>query len=149
MTGIDWDVELRKITREYDGLPPAPSTGELRARRAAEQRDQDRRQRVTSLVGAWMRIGLVAALAASLPWWPYPHRCGLQLGAYASSIVLVPFASMWVVGCTWQRRLARSHALTIALLVYGLAFAALRFAPRLGHADPTLVAPVAWRCTAR
>lgn len=149
MTGIDWNVELRKIEREYDGLPPVPSNGELRARRAAEQRDQDRRHQTTALIGAWLRLILVVALAAALPWWPYPHRCGLELGAYASSIVLVPCASMWLAGCTWQRRLARTHVLSIALLVYGLGFAALRYVPRLGHADPTLVAPVAWRCEPR
>lgn len=149
MTAIDWIVELRKIEREYDGLPPAPSTGELRARRAAEQREKDRRQQIGALIGAWIRLVLVGALAAALPWWPYPHRCGLELDAYAMSIVLVPCAAMWLVGCTWQRRLARTHVLTIAMLLYGLAFAALRYVPRLGHADPTLVAPIAWRCAAR
>ena len=40
MSEIDWNVELRKIEREYDGLPPEPSANALRARRAAELRER-------------------------------------------------------------------------------------------------------------
>ena len=37
MTGIDWKRMLKEIEREYDGLPPAPSLGSLKAKEAAER----------------------------------------------------------------------------------------------------------------
>jgi len=46
MGEINWLTELRKIEREFDGLPPEPTPMELRARRAAEQarREASRRR---------------------------------------------------------------------------------------------------------
>jgi len=44
MGEINWLTELRKIEREFDGLPPEPTPMELRARRAAEQRAERLRE---------------------------------------------------------------------------------------------------------
>ena len=81
MTEIDWNVELRKIEREYDGLPPEPSAAKLRAERAAEQRRRERAAATLAFFGAWARLLLVGALGASLLWWPYGRTCGIDLAA--------------------------------------------------------------------
>ena len=79
---IDWSVELRKIEREYDGLPPAPSPARLRAERALEEQRRAQATAVGDLLGAWARLLLVAALAASLAWWPYGRSCGPSLAGF-------------------------------------------------------------------
>ena len=55
MGEINWLTELRKIEREFDGLPPEPTPTELRARRAAEQRAERLRRERAMLVGVLAR----------------------------------------------------------------------------------------------
>ena len=66
MSEIDWATELKKIEREYDGLPPEPTLAELTRRRAAERREQERLRDSSLKVGAWGRAMLVLALAAAI-----------------------------------------------------------------------------------
>jgi hypothetical protein len=149
MTEIDWDVELRKIEREYDGLPPQPSTAELRARRMAEKLEREEREQRVATIGTWTRLMLVVALTAAVPWWPYAHACGTGLLAYLGLGGVLLCGAAWVGICSWRWRLAVPHLLAIALLVTALGFTAAQALPRLGYAHVAGVAAGGWRCGVR
>src|SRR5690606_40496917 len=71
MSEIDWNTELRRLEREFDGLPPEPTAEERAAHVAAVRAAQQRREQQALAVGVWARLLLVAALAGMLPLWPY------------------------------------------------------------------------------
>lgn len=149
MTGIDWNVELRKIEREYDGLPPEASESELRAKRLAERLEREERDQRTATIGAWARLVLVVAMAAALPWWPYAHDCGAGLYGYLAIGFVMTCGALWVVTATWRHRLALPHSLGIMLLVAALGFSAAQVLPRLGYVSISGVQASGWRCPAR
>ena len=66
MSEIDWNAELRKVSREFDGLPPEPTPEEIRARRAAELATKQRNDEAAAVAGVWIRLFLVSSLAAAL-----------------------------------------------------------------------------------
>ena len=148
MSEIDWDVELRKIEREYDGLPPEPSIARLRAERAALLRKQEEAVTRRALLGAWARLLLVGALAASLYWWPYGRACGVPLGAFLAATVMVTLGGLWIAAHTWRYRLATSHTVALTLLVGGLALVASEVLPRTGVATVRWVNAAGWACDA-
>ncbi len=149
MTGIDWDVELQKIEREYDGLPPQPSADQLRVKRLAEQRKKEQESARAAAIGGWARLLLVAGLAAAIPWWPYAHDCGMPLAGYLGAVAAVFVGAVWVAGCTWQRRLPVAHTLAITLFVAALAYGAFETLPRMGYVRIGAGPAPAWRCTLR
>ena len=147
MSEIDWNVMLRRIEREYDGLPPETVPAGVRAQRAAALRAREE-QRVAGL-GAWLRMLLVAALAASLYWWPNAHACGLDLATFLSAETMVVVGALWVASFTFQHRLAITHTIAVALLVAGLALVAVQVLPRAGYATFAGVGVgEGWRCVA-
>ena len=75
LSEIDWPTELRKVVREFDGLPPEPSPGRVKAKKEAERRAQERRTARIMALGALARLLLVAALGAAVVLWPYRHDC--------------------------------------------------------------------------
>lgn len=149
MTGMDWNVELRKIEREYDGLPPEASESELRAKRLAEKLEREEREERVAAIGAWARLLLVAALSAALPWWPYAHECGIGLYGYVALGGVMACGALWVMTATWRHRLAIPHSLGIVLLIAALAFSAAQVLPRLGYASIPGVPASGWRCAVR
>ena len=145
---IDWNVELRKIAREYDGLPPETTPARVRAERAAELRAREREAALGALVATWARVLLVGTLAASLVWWPYGRDCGLPLGGFLVAAAMLGVGGAWSATCAWRRRLAIPHVASIALLVAGLALIAAESVPRLGYGTLDWVAASDWRCSA-
>ena len=73
---VDWNAELRKVEREFDGLPREPSTAQLTAKHAAERRAEERRRDRAAKLGVRARGALVAVLAAAIVVWPYRRECG-------------------------------------------------------------------------
>lgn len=134
MTTIDWNTELRKIEREFDGLPPEPSADQARIRRDAERRATERKQNVANGIGAAVRLSLVAALAASLPFWPYPKQCGEGLFGYVGAAGVIVLGALWVAAFTWRARLPRMHLLAMAALTWGVVLVGLEVLPRVGYA---------------
>ena len=145
---IDWNVELRKISREYDGLPPETTPARVRAERVAELRAREREAALGALVATWARVLLVGALAVSLLWWPYGRDCGLPLAAFGGAAAMLVIGGAWAAGCAWRRRLAVPHVAAIALMVGGLALVASESVPRLGYGSLDWVATSGWRCAA-
>ena len=146
MTDIDWATELRRIEREFDGLPPEPTPGELRARRAAEARERERKAKGAAMRGTWARLCLVIGLSAGIVLWPYGRACGAGLLAYAGAVVVIVVGGLWVASRTWRLRMARAHGLALLVALWGLLLWGDLILPRVGYAAIDPANPPAWRC---
>jgi hypothetical protein len=133
MSGIDWNVELKKIEREFDGLPPAPTQGQLKAKRASEMRAKQQKYAATAALGAGIRVALLALLGVGLYYWPYGHACGFGLFSYMGAEALVAAGGVWVLVHTWEHRMAKAHGLAIAIIFAGFALLASEILPRVGY----------------
>ena len=147
MDQIDWQVELRKIEREYDGLPPEPSRAEIRAQRMKELRDREEAEKRVALFGASARLALVGLLLGALWWWPYRSSCGLGVGAFVGAQSMVVGGGVLASGFSWRHRLGPSHTIALAFLVTGLALVAVQVLPRFGLVTVSGMHATGWRCT--
>lgn len=146
MSEIDWNSELRKIEREFDGLPPTSSPAGERERRAAERRAKERVDQRVAEIGAWGRLVLVALLAAALNWWPYPRACGTGLLAFLAAEGVVVVGGLWVAAATWRARMPKTHALAMAAMLWGVGLLAIEVLPRIGYAKPDPGRSAGWEC---
>ena len=147
MGEINWNTELKKIEREFLGLPPTPTAEELRARRDADRKARDaRRQRQTAL-GASIHLALVVLLAVAINFWPYAHACGFGLFAYLGAETLLVLGGLWTIVYTWRGRMPRAHALAMLVVLWGLALIAAQVLPRVGYARTPSGAPAVWVCS--
>ena len=146
MGDINWLTELRKIEREFDGLPPEPTPTELRARRTAEQRaDRLRKERAT-LFGVLGRLILVMALAGAIVLWPYHRECGTGLFVYLGADGVIIIGGLWLVACTWRARMAKTHGAALILVLWGLMLIGQQILPRVGYAKTNAAQPPQWWC---
>ncbi|MCU0621695.1 MAG: hypothetical protein MUC69_09345 [Gemmatimonadales bacterium] len=142
----DWDRELAKIDRAIERMPaapagaPAPTAPGPRpaATPAAERENGVTGGRMTT----WLRVVLVLVLAAAMPFWPYPHRCGTPLFLYLGASGVVVLAGLWGALGTWRRRLGLAHVLSLLTLAWGVGLVLATVLPRVGYAAD--VAP--WLC---
>lgn len=139
---IDWAAELRKIERQFDGLPPEPTPAESRARRQQQQQMQRTRETRVATTGVTFRVALVGALGIGLAFWPYGASCGSPLAAYLASVGTVVIGGFWTSMHTWQHRMPRMHVATIVLVLWGIVLAASQILPRLGYTPQAAV----WSC---
>ncbi|HEX7089995.1 MAG TPA: hypothetical protein VF192_07650 [Longimicrobiales bacterium] len=147
MSEIDWKTELRKLEREFDGLPPEPTPEELRAEREALLEAQRQRERQITELGVWARIALVAALAAGLLFWPYGHACGVGLFAYMAAAAMITAGGLWAAVWTWRARMGVPHGIALVLVAWGLVLLAGQLLPRTGYARTDPANPPGWWCS--
>lgn len=145
MSDIDWNVELRKIVREYDGLPAERSRTQIRLQKIQEIVARDRLSERLSLVGVWARLALVAGLTISLFWWPYGHGCGGPLAAFLLSNTMVIVGGVVLAVRAWRDRTAWLFAGSTACLLVAWTVIALHTLPRLGY-SPAGGTSAAWSC---
>ncbi len=138
---MDWKTKLKEIEREYDGLPPEPSPSAQKARRMAEQAARDRISRRWVLV----RTILVLALSVAIVFWPYYARCGWELTGYLAAIATVALGGLWIAQLSWHHRMPITHAVSMLVVVWGLAIAARETLPRIGYAKADAMR-TSWRC---
>jgi hypothetical protein len=137
---INWSVELRKIEREYDGLPPVPvkpaarSRTQIRLQKVQEIMAKGRFEERLAIVGLWGRLILVGALGTSLYWWPYGHDCGFPLVAFLVAQVMVIVGGVTLAVRTWQDRQVWPFAASALFVVIAWTVVALYTLPRLGYA---------------
>lgn len=145
MSEIDWNVELRKIEREYDGLPPERSRTQVRLQKIQEIAAKDRFYERLSLIGIWARLILIWALGLSLFWWPYGSHCGMPLTGYLLSnvVVIVGAASLAVHG--WRDRTLGLFIGSAGCVVVAWTVIALNVFPRLGY-SPAGGKSLGWSC---
>jgi hypothetical protein len=148
MSSINWNAELAKLEREFDGLPPrprpTPTPTEIRKRRVV-QKQADKH---ASDLAVWARLVLVAALAGALGFWPYASECGAGLYTFIGASAMVFAGGSWVATWTWRNRLARTHVLALVLTLAGMAIVAHQVLPRVGYARVDPSNPPQWSCPA-
>jgi len=147
VSDIDWNLELRKIEREYDGLPPERSRTQLRLQKIQEITAKDRFQERLALVGIWVRLILIAALGVSLFWWPYGRSCGMPLAAYLFSNGIVIIGAGTLAIRSWQDRLPWLFSGSTVCVALAWTVIALNVMPRLGY-SPAGRPSAAWSCAA-
>jgi hypothetical protein len=147
MGEIDWKTELKKIEREFDGLPPEPSPEELRARRLAATRTQQARQTQNATLLVWARLLLVLALTSAVSFWPYFRACGFGLFAYLAAAGMIVLAGLWVSIYGWYYRMPIVHGFALGMVVWGGILIAAQVLPRNGYARVDPNHPPRWTCT--
>jgi hypothetical protein len=146
VSDINWNVELRKIEREFNGLPPERSRTQIRLQRIQAIVAKNRLAERLSLMGIWARLGLVAALTLSVFWWPYGRQCGLPLVAFLSANAMVIVGAIALGVRTWRDRMAWVFAGAALCAVIAWTTIALHALPRLGY-SPLGGQAAGWSCT--
>ena len=133
MSGINWSVELRKIEREYDGLPAARSRTQIRLQKVQEIIARGRLEERLAAVGVWLQLALVGSLGMSLYWWPYGHDCGFSLAAYLASQAMVIAGGLSLAISTWRNRQVWPFAGAVFFCLVAWTVIALQTFPRMGY----------------
>jgi len=138
MAQDDWSTQLKKIEREFDGLPPEPSPAYKKLQSEEERRAQERSQQRAARISAGARLVLVFALGAALAFWPYEKECGTDLFGFLGVELMIVVGGIWVGFTTWRYRLPRMHTLSLFIILAGLILLAAEILPRVGYAavDP-------------
>lgn len=131
----DWSVQLKKIEREFDGLPPEPSPAFQKMQTEAERRAQERAQQRAAMIGTGARLILVFALFGALTIWPYANDCGWGLFGYVGTEAVIVAGGLWVAFTTWRARLPKMHTLSLLIILVGLILIAAEVLPRTGYAS--------------
>lgn len=140
---INWKAELKKIEREYDTHGASGNPGRISASGLA----------ATSLTpeeftnGAIIRIGLSLAVGVGIYFWPYARDCGSGLFWFLGAALVVMIGGLWSVRWTWRGRMPRAHALSLAIVLWGLAVSAMQVLPRAGYMPISAAATTTkWFC---
>ncbi|HJQ12205.1 MAG TPA: hypothetical protein VJ840_14330 [Gemmatimonadaceae bacterium] len=138
MVQDDWSVQLKKLEREFDGLPPEPSPAFKKFQSEEERRAQERARQRTALIGVVARLVLVGAVGVALLFWPYANNCGFGLFGFLGAEAVIVIGGVWIAISSWMARLPRMHILSLAIVFGGIALMAGEILPRVGYAavDP-------------
>lgn len=131
----DWSTKLKKIEREFEGLPPEPSPAFKKLQSEEERRAQERAKQRVAMIGAGARLILVFALFGALAVWPYANACGWGLIGYVGAQAVIVAGGLWVAFTTWRARLPKMHILSLIIILVGLALIAAEVLPRTGYAS--------------
>jgi hypothetical protein len=143
----DWNLELRRIEREYEGLPPERTRTQLRLQKIQEIAAKERFSARLALVGIWTRLVLVAALTLSTFWWPYGRECGMPLAGFLLSFATAIIGGVALVIRTWRDRMTWAFLGASMCIVVAWTVIALNVMPRLGY-SPAGGAHAGWSCSA-
>lgn len=138
MVEDNWASQLKKIEREFEGLPPEPSPAFRKLQSEEERRAKEKAQQRTAMFGAGARLILVFALGAAIVMWPYSRECGWGWFGYVGVEGVIVLGGLWVASTTWRGRLPKMHALSLLIVLAGLVLIAAEVLPRIGYAasDP-------------
>jgi len=145
MVDDHWATQLKKIEREFEGLPPEPSPAYQKLQSEEERRAKERALTRAAVIGSSARLVLVLALGAALVMWPYSRACGSGWFGYVGVEGMIVAGGIWVGITTWRARLAKLHVLSLFVVLAGLVLVAAEVLPRIGYAvsDP-LHPPEIW-----
>ncbi|MDQ3950256.1 MAG: hypothetical protein M3282_07905 [Gemmatimonadota bacterium] len=146
MTGIDWAAQLKKIERQFDGVPTPPTESDLRTQRENERREQQRRQKREGMFGAASRVVLVLSLGLAMSAWPYDRACGAGLLGYLAASTAIVAGGVWATVGTWRSRSPKLHAAALLALAWGAVLITAQVLPRVGYAKVDPRDGPAWRC---
>lgn len=148
MAQDDWSVQLKKIEREFEGLPPEPSPAYKKLQSEEERRAQERARQRSALIGVVARLILVGAVGAALTVWPYENDCGLGLFGFLGAEAVIVIGGLWIAISTWRARLPRMHIVSLAIILAGLVLIAGEVLPRIGYAAVDAKNPPHFSCSA-
>ena len=143
----DWSAQLKKIEREFEGLPPEPSQAYKKLQSEEQKRAQERVKQRAAMIGGGARLVLVAALGVALAFWPYENTCGSGLFGYLAVEIVIIIGGLWVAVSTWRARLPRMHILSLLIALAGLVLVAVEILPRVGYAAVDPKHPPQFSCT--
>jgi hypothetical protein len=143
----DWSTKLKKIEREFQGLPPEPSPAFKKLQSEEERRAQERAKQRVAAMGAGARLILVFALFGALAVWPYENVCGSGLFGYLGAEIAIIAGGLWVAFTTWRARLPKMHMLSLLIVLVGLGLVAAEVLPRTGYARVDPKHPPAFWCS--
>jgi hypothetical protein len=145
MVEDNWKSQLKKIEREFDGLPPEPSPAFQKLQSEEERRAKERTLTRAAIIGSTARLILVLALGAALVMWPYSRACGSGWFGYVGVEGVIIAGGLWVAITTWRARLAKLQVPSLLVVLAGLGLVAAEVLPRIGYAvtDP-LHPPQVW-----
>lgn len=146
MADDDWSAKLKKIEREFQGLPPEPSPAFKKMQSEEERRAQERAKQRVAAIGAGARLILVFALFGALAVWPYENACGSGLFGYLGAEAAIVAGGLWVAFTTWRARLSKMHTLSLLIVLVGLGLIAAEVLPRTGYASVDPKHPPAFFC---
>jgi hypothetical protein len=146
VTGIDWSVQLKKIERQFDGLPADPSDSEQHGKREPQRRSQQRSVQRDGLFGAGSRVVLALSLSLAINAWPYDRACGAGLAGYLAASAFIIAAGFWATVGTWGARTAKLHAAALLVVAWGIVLISAQALPRIGYARIDPGNGPAWRC---
>jgi hypothetical protein len=146
VTGIDWDAQLKKIERQFDGIPTPPTESELRAQREKDRREQLRRMKREDTFSAASRVVLALSLGLAINAWPYDRACGPWLYAYLAASGAIVAGGVWAVVGTWRNQTPKLHAAALLAVAWGLVLITAQALPRVGYAKVDPRNRPAWRC---
>lgn len=146
MADDDWSTKLKKIEREFQGLPPEPSPAFKKLQSEEERRAQERAKQRVAAMGAGARLILVFALFGALAIWPYENSCGSGLFGYLGAEAAIVAGGLWVAFTTWRARLPKMHAFSLLIVLVGLVMIAAEVLPRTGYATVDPKHPPAFWC---
>ena len=146
MADNDWSTQLKKIEREFDGLPPEPSRAAVKMQTEAERRAQQRAIDRAAALGAAARLFLVVALGAGISLWPYARDCGQGLYTFIAVEAVLVLGGLWIASYTWRHRMPRTHVLGLLVTLSGLILIAAEVLPRTGYATVDPRNPPQWWC---
>ena len=148
LSEINWAVELKKIEREFDGLPPVPTQVELRTQRDAEKREREHQDAVSSSFGVYFRLTLVMCLGVSIACWPYDVTCGFMVFAYLAAVIMLIVGGIWTAVATFEQQMPWRHLAALAVIFWGLTLGATQLLPRVGYANAAPGRSTTWQCSA-
>lgn len=146
MSDRNWEAELKKIDRAMEGVSDEAMFPSKSAPTAAASSAAMEAHRTTSTLGVFLRLGISVILGVAIVFWPYAARCGFGLFAYLAAVVTLIAAGIWSAIWTWRHHAARSHLLSLLLLLWGLVLGAIEVLPRMGYAVPNANHPATWVC---
>jgi hypothetical protein len=105
-----------------------------------------RRAARLSFLGLVGRLALALSLGVGMAFWPYEAQCGMGLAGYLGAVTVVALSGVWIAVVSWRRRAAWAHIVSLLLIMWGGALAAIEILPRVGYARASLDHPAIWRC---
>lgn len=97
------------------------------------------------MVGIWVRLALVGALATSLFWWPYAHGCGVGLSGFlAAQLVVIVGGGMLAIRA-WRDRLPWAFGSAALFIAVAWTVIAVQTLPRMGY-SPAPLTHSGWVC---
>ena len=146
MSEINWSTELRKIEREFDGLPPERTRTQIRLQKIKEIAAREQFNERLAVIGIWAQLALVGALATSLFWWPYGHSCGFPLVAFLVSHLMVIVGGMSIAIRAWRDQLVWQFVGSTAFMLIAWTIITSHALPRFGYAPAPSATP-GWSCS--